>query len=59
MPRIFDNIELQRLPALKETLHLTNRTDFCVGYFNLRNWKHLDSNRSRYQQKESQNARRT
>src|ERR1039458_7641468 len=42
MPRRCYTMEANSLPALEETLLISERADFCVGYFNLRGWKAID-----------------
>lgn len=42
MPRIFDNMDIKLVSALKENLPHASRMDVSVGYFNLRGWGLLD-----------------
>jgi superfamily II DNA or RNA helicase len=48
MSRIFDNIQQELLQALRATLEVSKRADFCIGYLNLRGWQAIDDTISRW-----------
>lgn len=41
MPKIIDNQSIRLTDELRATIETAKRTDFCVGYFNLRGWQQL------------------
>ena len=57
MPRIFDKINLKLEKALKESLELSYRADFCVGFFNLRGWHIIDDYIDKFEGGEGKNCR--
>ncbi|MBK7106657.1 MAG: DEAD/DEAH box helicase family protein [Ignavibacteriae bacterium] len=57
MPQIFDNISNHLNSALKKTLEISFRSDFCVGYFNLRGWKQVADEIENWNGGENNNCR--
>ena len=53
MPKIYDNIENNLVDGLKNTLLVSYRSDFCVGYFNLRGWKQVADEIDKFEGDES------
>jgi len=49
MSSIYDNIDQILIPELQAYLKQAYRTDFCVGYFNLRGWREIDADISNFQ----------
>jgi hypothetical protein len=41
MPKIYDNIEINLVEGLTHSIKTSYKSDFCVGYFNLRGWRKL------------------
>lgn len=48
MPTIYDNIKEILSEDLKKSLDESYKSDFCVGYFNLRGWKNVINNIEQY-----------
>lgn len=57
MSSIYDNCNFPLLPELKHCLKEGYRSDFCVGYFNLRGWRELEDEIEQFQAGEDNNCR--
>ena len=57
MPRVFDNIADTLLTYILNTLDLSYKADFCVGFFNLRGWSSIDRNVDKWKGREGSCAR--
>jgi SNF2 family DNA or RNA helicase len=57
MPKIYDNIENILIEGLANTIKSSYRSDFCVGYFNLRGWNKIADLIDNYQGKENECCR--
>ncbi|MCH7516129.1 MAG: hypothetical protein IIB08_03205 [Bacteroidetes bacterium] len=57
MPKIYDNIENNLVVGLKYTLSVSYRSDFCVGYFNLRGWKEVANEIDKFKGKDDKRCR--
>jgi superfamily II DNA or RNA helicase len=57
MPTIYDNIEQKLIEGLKESLRMSYRGDFCVGYLNLRGWRDIAAEIERFEGTEGKQCR--
>ncbi|AMA10695.1 helicase-related protein [Picosynechococcus sp. PCC 73109] len=57
MSAIYDNCDFPLLPELKHCLKEGYRSDFCVGYFNLRGWHELEDEIEQFGVTGGQNCR--
>lgn len=57
MPTIYDNIEQKLIEGLKESLRMSYRGDFCVGYLNLRGWRDIAPEIERFEGTEGKQCR--
>ena len=57
MPIIYDNIEKKLEEGLNLALEVSYKSDFCVGYFNLRGWNKVASNIDKWSGEEENQCR--